>query len=300
MKIKDLYNICRADITSLSSVQDIIRCANKTIREINYVVQGIRTTDELKGIVAQTSSAAGGIVFADGSPNTFTVAGQKFATAGVKIGDLLILKTVNPGTYIINSITNETTLTVLKTAYGSWAEAGAKTGNYWIVRPPEVISAENKAKQYNFDWTNSTVTLGPRTKVVDQVFIDNLELEIKDHEYTYNTDRTKEYIATFTGRRIMHLPSSRFSGINSTLKFKVEKDISIIDTTDWDTEIDIPAQYEQVLISGAKYCLLALPKYKDADQYAVEQQNYTSEIQALQILEVKRLPGEDIDVNYRY
>lgn len=74
----------------------------------------------------------------------------------------------------------------------------------------------------------------------------------------------------------------------------------MIDTTDWDTEIDIPLQYEQVLISGAKYCLLALPKYKDADMYAVEQQNYTSEIQALKMNEVKRLPGEDIDVTYRY
>ena len=66
MKVKDLYNLCRADISSLSSVQDVVRCANKSIREINYAVQGIRTTDTLTGIVAQTTSAT--IVFADATP----------------------------------------------------------------------------------------------------------------------------------------------------------------------------------------------------------------------------------------
>ena len=80
MKVKDLYNLCRADISSLSSVQDVVRSANKTIREINYAVQGIRTTDELKGIVAQTTSAT--IVFADATPNTFTVSGETFSTKG--------------------------------------------------------------------------------------------------------------------------------------------------------------------------------------------------------------------------
>lgn len=299
MKVKDLYNLCRADIASLSSVQDVVRCANKTIREINYVVQGIRTTDTLTGIVSQSSSTS--IQMTNGGTATFTVSGETFVTKGVKAGDLIILKTANPGTYIVETVANETTLYIDGDTYGDWTTAGGgQTGDYWIVRPPSVIAAASKAKQYSFDWTNSTITLGSRTKSVDQVFIDNLELEIKDHEYTYDSDRTKDYIATFTGRRIMHLPSNRFTGSGDTLKFRVEKDLATIDTTDWDTETDIPAQYEQVLISGTKYCLLALPKYKDADMYAVEQQNYTSEIQALQSLEVKRLPGEDIDVTYRY
>jgi len=299
MKVKDLYNLCRADIASLSSVQDVVRCANKTIREINYVVQGIRTTDELKGIIAQTTSAT--ITFTNGGTlNEFTVAAETFQTKGVQAGDLLILKTINSATYIIESVHSETVLKISNDVYGDFSSSGSQTGDYWIVRPPSVIAAASKAKQYSFDWTNSTITLGSRTKSVDQVFIDNLELEIKDHEYTYDSDRTKDYIATFTGRRIMHLPSNRFTGSGDTLKFRVEKDLATIDTTDWDTETDIPAQYEQVLISGTKYCLLALPKYKDADMYAVEQQNYTSEIQALQSLEVKRLPGEDIDVTYRY
>ena len=298
MKVKDLYNLCRADISSLSSVQDVVRCANKSIREINYAVQGIRTTDTLTGVVAQTTSAT--IVFADAAPNTFTVSGETFSTKGVAVGDLLILKTVNPGTYIVNTVASETQLTVLNSVYGDWAATGSQTGDYWIVRPADTITATNKAKQYSFDWTNSTVTLGSRTKIVDQVFIDDLELEIKDQPYAYNSDRTKDYVATFTGRRVMHLPSNRFTGSGDTLKFRVEKDLSVIDTTDWDTTIDIPSQYEQVLISGTKYCLLALPKYKDADLYTVEQQNYTSEMQALQNNEVKRLPGEDIDVTYRY
>ena len=298
MKVKDLYNLCRADISSLSSVQDVVRSANKTIREINYAVQGIRTTDELKGIVAQTTSAT--IVFADATPNTFTVSGETFSTKGVQVGDLLILKTVNPGTYIVNTVASETQLTVLNSVYGAWTTTGSQTGDYWIVRPPSVIAAASKANQYSFDWTNSTVTLGTRTKIVEQVFINDLELEMKDQPYAYDSDRTKDYVATFTGRSVMHLPSNRFTGSGDTLKFRIEKDISVIDTTDCDTEIDIPLQYEQVLISGAKYCLLALPKYKDADMYAVEQQNYTSEIQALKMNEVKRLPGEDIDVTYRY
>jgi hypothetical protein len=298
MKVKDLYNLCRADISSLSSVQDVVRSANKTIREINYAVQGIRTTDELKGIVAQTTSAT--IVFADATPNTFTVSGETFSTKGVQVGDLLILKTVNPGTYIVNTIASETQLTVLNSVYGAWTTTGSQTGDYWIVRPPSVIAAASKANQYSFDWTNSTVTIGPRTKIVEEVFINDLELEMKDQPYAYDSDRTKDYVATFIGRSVIHIPSNRFTGADDTLKFRIEKDISVIDTTDWDTEIDIPLQYEQVLISGAKYCLLALPKYKDADMYAVEQQNYTSEIQALKMNEVKRLPGEDIDVTYRY
>tara|TARA_R110002020_G_scaffold82687_7_gene205062 strand:- start:2453 stop:3349 length:897 start_codon:yes stop_codon:yes gene_type:complete len=298
MKVKDLYNLCRADISSLSSVQDVVRCANKSIREINYAVQGIRTTDTLTGVVAQTTSAT--IVFADATPNTFTVSGETFSTKGVAVGDLLILKTVNPGTYIVNTVASETQLTISNSTYGAWTTTGSETGDYWIVRPPSVIAATSKTNQYSFDWTNSTVTLGARTKIVEQVFINDLELEIKDQPYAYDSDRTKDYVATFTGRRIMHLPSNRFTGSGDTLKFRVEKDLSVIDTTDWDTTIDIPSQYEQVLISGTKYCLLALPKYKDADLYTVEQQNYTSEMQALQNNEVKRLPGEDIDVTYRY
>ena len=160
------------------------------------------------------------------------------------------------------------------------------------------IAYTSGAAATGYTWTAGTyeLTLADYIKALKKVWVGDDEFIRKDYDFVINVS-TGYYFAT-KGRDAIVFPSAVLSATSDDLVLEIYKKIINFTSTARSTTMTIPTQMERVLVDGVMTWLLALPKYKDEDLYAIFKEQYERGLDELETLENFRFTRSMTELEY--
>ncbi len=280
---QSLTQIIQADYVKEAKSKEILRALNTAIADINSKMPVV----EKKYTIAESSVAglltgSGGDTIT-GSASQFAnlVAGDHFNISGSVVSGEDDLD----GDYTIVTKTSDNEVIVAETVTAGSTATTAKV-NYMY----------NSSVHITYDYSNETLEIVDPFIEVRDIMVDDDEYESVTDYVFENADSTDEYVR-FLDRKTIEFLSDVTS---SEIFFRLVRQYYELSSTDDD--IELPDEFQQLLIYGTAKNLMMLPKYyglyKDSVQGVAS--NYVSEFEARARHEYDRLPNRSIELEYKY
>lgn len=289
MNFGEINELIQADIPALTQKREVYRAINRVIRDINSKFPGKLHTET--GLTCHHASETLTLTFdAIGQTISDDALGD-FSSKGYAVGDKIYISgsALNDGTYTIKSF-SAASLIDIDNDNSVVAESSVSCS---IV--PYLVTTD-----YTWDNVNKELTLPEYVKEVIEVFENGVELENRGYEYTKDSDNSSENIFTFVNRKKIALPTKLMDAASDIFEVKMLKDLDLISSDASSTDVDIPQQLDQTLISGVMMYLLAKPKYKDPDLFAINKDAYDKGLKDAETLEIQRFPSTKQSRTYIY
>lgn len=273
--------------------RELLRAINRVIRDINSKLKGGLLSTELAVTAHGVMSTATALTVAATGKTITKVSGTSFVTLGFEAGDKL---------WCIGA-TESTNIVELTIATGGVAEHVLKVTN--TVTNESIASGTLYSYEietgYDFDPNTQLLTLSDNCKQILEIFENNDELENHTLEYVTDDNNDAEPCYHHYSFNEILLPTWILEATDDEIKVKIMKDISVITSDDGSTEIDIPQQYLQLLITGCLSYLYALPNYKgDGEQMKINMAQYVELLANIQAIEDNRITLTTRTRKYKY
>jgi hypothetical protein len=273
----------QADYVKEAKSKEILRALNAVIADINSkmpVVEKKYTIAESTVTGALTSSGGGTITGSNDQFENLEV-GDHFNISGSVVSGEDDLD----GDYTIVTKTSDNEVIVAETAPVGTSSTTTTVGYMY-----------NSSVHITYDYSNETLEIVDPFIEVRDIMVDEDEYESVTDYVFENADSTDEYVRFLDRKTIEFL-----SGVTSSeLIFRLVRQYDELSSTDDD--IDLPDEFQQLLIYGVAKNLMMLPKYyglyKDSVQGVAS--NYVSEFEARARHEYDRLPNRSIELEYKY
>lgn len=171
------------------------------------------------------------------------------------------------------------------------------TGIYEVQQAYEVVSGSVNAET-GYSYTEGELTLPDTVKRILGVYLNNEPLKKRPMEVTYDPDYADYALYSVISRNTLHIPGAETDG--DIVKIEMLRNIPEVADTDSATDIQVPPQWNELLISGSLYYLASLKKYRDEVIYEDNAQKFQQELSAIEGIELYRAPLDEIEPEYRY
>lgn len=291
MNFGEINELIQADLPSITQKREVYRAINRVIRDINSKFPGKLHTET--AFTKEAVIASHTYVFQTGPEKVIMSGGDDFVTLGCEVGDIIFFS----GTDVLNTtaitivafdntVVPNDTINVAETLTADSVDA--------------VADVFEVTTNYTWDNVNYELTLPDYLKELIEVFENGVELENRGYEYVKDSDNSDQDIFTFVGRKKIGLATEIMDAADDICKIKMLKDLDEIASDAGSTDVDIPQQLDQTLISGVMMYLLARPQYKDSDMFAINKDAYEKGLKDTETLEIQRYPSTRTGPKYKY
>lgn len=298
MTFKDLRETAFMDISGLTDVQTVRHAANRVIRQINEKFDGLLTTETVLTKRTDTAELA---VTMNANKTITNSTTTNWTTAGITAGDVIFFPSAstNTGTYTVSTITTvsttDDTITVSETLA---AEVIATVVESWLI-----------TSGYTLDFAARTILLPDKIKKVVEIQHNNLEVDPVDHEKIYKASSDALDLYSWLDDNKIRLAADILGTAADVLKiqgwFRMTEIAAFDDTSATSglleaTDLGIPTSMDEILYAGTKAFILALPKYFNKEQLAIETTIFQESLEALIMNEADKREAPQRVRNYDY
>lgn len=281
---QNLTQHIQADYVKQATSKEILRALNRVIADINSkmpMIEKVYPVSETYVTGALTGNTEFRTITGTNSQFEKLLVGDCFNISG----SVFLGETNLDGNYTITSkiTTNEV---IVKESVANGTSSTTTKVNYMY----------NSSLHVNYDYTINTLRIVSPFIEIDDILVDNSEYEIVTDYVFENADSTDEYLRFVTRDTIEFLTDLTSSEIAFRMIKQYDELSSVEDT------IELPDEYQQLIIFGVARNLMMLPKYIGLYKESVEvvAQSYISEFESRAKKEYDRLPDRDVELEYKY
>lgn len=264
--------------------KEVGRMANYIINEMNAKIGGYLETETVVTFEDDIDSQS--LTFADDNPDTIT--GTGFNSSEIEDGMYVHAPSavINTGTYLTEAHSN--TIITLDSGESLSAETVTSTLELYTV-----------TSNYTWDAGNLTLTVPEYVGQIKHVFENDEDIEHYNHAWVYDADNSSENIMTSLSRSKLKFPDSIIAE-NNALKIRYWYHIPHISSYTNSTDIAVPRQWENMLISGVQQMFYIQPKYFNENSFAFYNTKYLSSIEDVKQNMAERMPPENQKAKWIY
>jgi hypothetical protein len=300
MTLMDMYGKIAAQIQNITSVREVQTATNRVISDINAKWPGEVSTDHLTRLVENTEES---VTFSTGGDNDTMQTTTNMQAAGVGADSIVYVSgsnyPVNNGQFSVVSCSTN----VVSVDLNSVLEPGTATvtvSAFTLVNELYPDTSSTTGKAYVINARKNEFTMDPKVKKILGIFVNDIELDYRDREFTMDDDNETDPVYTMVARNTIALPSSIFSAAEDIMSIKMLKQIPALSDATTTGIIDIPTALEGLLFSGVMVCLLAKPQYENDSLMKLNSAFYSTELTALSGQEIERYENVSREVSYKY
>lgn len=142
---------------------------------------------------------------------------------------------------------------------------------------------------FSYDSTEYSLKIDDSITRVNKIWLDDEEWENWSYETVKNTSNADQHIYHFDGRYI-YFPKD-IGASTEVIKMKVEMIYPEIE----EDLVLVPITYQSLLVNGATYFLMMIPKYRDTNQYA----SYFKEIKTIFYDQIEEMEMKNFELEPR-
>lgn len=283
------------------------RSANRVIRDINQLIQGVRETQRALTYIG--SLVGDDYAWAESS----TVAGEYYLTdSGGSDPDL------DEPTEIWKSAAERETAvkmssgTIGSLSNGEWewgfnAGDGIAYNTVYLkvsVGDPDgqadgYLKAYDIATDYTWDETTAILTLKDTVKDLRNIFLEEDELEAKGYGYVTDSENTDEDVYYPYSHNELLFPTALI-GEGEKIYIEQLRLLAEITSTASSTTLDVPAMMKNTFLAGVHRDLATMPQYADENLFQLYNEKWQVGVISLDNLMVDHLPDALHDVEWLY
>lgn len=151
---------------------------------------------------------------------------------------------------------------------------------------------------YSYDEATQILTLPTRMKELRRVYLNDVALDQKTKTYAYDSDHKKEGIYAVVSRDELYLPDAETDG--DVVEIAMLKSVAKVTGTDPATIIDVPPEWEEILLNGVLYYLTSMPNYRDEVVYEDSKEKFYTNLRSVENRELDRTPMSEVEPDYKY